>query len=223
VPVTVDFGVSLDRARYVFICVMPVAGLSLVLSDLRLTGVLSVRHGANKKVAKGAVQSPVGDVGVDTFEFWIPERRPGGQNFAITFDPPLAAFAPASTLSGPSRPTTQTNAWVPALADPAPALTLSWPTPQTIRTVELAFDTDFDHAMESVQWGHPERRMPLCVKHYRLRDESGRVLAEVADNHQTRNVIRFDTAVVTDRLVVELVPQPGQAPAAVFQVRCYAD
>ena len=223
VPVTVDFGVSLDRARYVFICVMPVAGVSLVLSDLRLSGVLAVRHGANKKVAKSAVQSPVGDVGVDTFEFWIPERRPGGQNFAISFDPPLAAFAPASTLNGPSRPTTQTNAWVPALADRTPALKLSWPKPQTIRTVELAFDTDFDHAMESVQWGHPERRMPLCVNQYRLRDGSGRVLAEVEKNHQTRNVIRFDAAVVTDRLLVELVPQPGQPPAAIFQVRCYAD
>ncbi len=223
VPVTVDFGVVLDQARYVFICVMPVAGVSLVLSDQRLTGILSVRHGANKKVAKSAVQNPTSDVGVDTFEFWIPERRPSGQNFALGFDPPLAAFAPAHTLTGPARPTTRTNAWVPALADPAPTLTLSWPTPQTIRTVELSFDTDFDHAMESVQWGHPERRMPLCAQNYRLRDADGRVLAEVVKNHRTRNVIRLEAAVVTDRLVVELVPESGQPPAAVFQVRCYAD
>jgi hypothetical protein len=223
VPVTVDFGVSLDRAQYVFICVMPVAGVDLVLSDLRLTGVLSVRHGANKKVAKGAVQSPVGDVGVDSFGFWIPERRPGGQNFALTFDPPLSAYDPACTLRGPARPTSRTNAWVPALADPAPTLTLSWPVPQTIRTVELSFDTDFDHAMESVQWCHPERRMPFCVQNYRLRDALGRVLAEVAGNHQTRNVVRLPEAVVTDRLLVELVPESGQHPMAVFQVRCYAD
>ena len=223
VPVTVDFGITLDRACYGFLCVMPVGGVQLVLSDQRLTGVLAVRHGADKKVAKGAVQSPVGDVGVDSFEFWIPERRPGGQNFAITFDPPLSAFAPAHALNGPARPTTCTNAWVPALADPAPALTLSWPSPQSIRTIELCFDTDFDHAMESVQWGHPERRMPFCVKNYRLLDGHGRVLAEISRNHQTRNVVRLQEAVVTDRLVVELTPEADLSPAAVFQVRCYAD
>jgi len=223
VPVTVDFGIALERAQYVFVCVMPAGGVQLALSDQRLTGVLSVRHGANKKVAKSAVQSPQGDVGVDTFEFWIPERRPGGHNFAVSFDPPLAGFEPANVLAGPDRPTTQSNAWVAGLSDSRPVLTLSWDAPQMIRRVELSFDTDFDHAMESVQWGHADRAMPFCVKHYRLLDGEGRPLAEVADNHQTRNVIKLAEAAVTDRLTLEILESHGPVPAAVFRVRCYAE
>jgi len=33
-----------------------------------------------------------------------------------------------------------------------------------INRIILNFDTDFDHPMESVQMGHPENRVPFCVK-----------------------------------------------------------
>jgi hypothetical protein len=220
--VTVDFGVQIDKPRYVFVCVMPAAGVRVHLSDQRVTGVLSLMHGANKKVAKSAVQKPATDVGVDTFEFWIPERRPGGKNLAVAFEPPLAVFAPANVLQGPTRPTTQPNAWVAGFDDAAPRLTLAWSKPQTIGRIELSFDTDFDHAMETVQWGHPERAMPFCVKRYRIRDGKGSVIAECGENHQTRNVVKLPTAVTTDRLVIECLSTHG-TPAAIMEVRCYED
>ncbi len=218
--VTVDFGVEITKPQYVFICVMPCAGVAVKLSDLRITGVISLMHGANKKVAKNAVQTPPPGIGVDTFEFWIPERRPAGQNLAINFDPPLRGFGPDNVLNGIARPTVQANAWVAAANDQAPKLTLSWPAPQTLSRVELSFDTDFDHAMEGVQWGHHDRAMPFCVKHYRILDAKGTVLAECADNHQTRNVVKLATPVTTDRLVIECRETHG-APAAIFEVRCY--
>ena len=84
----------------------------------------------------------------------------------------------------------------------------------------LSFDTDFDHPMESVLHGHPERDMPFCVRHYRLLDGQGRVLHEVPDNHSSRNVVRFERPVTTDTLQVEVVSTHG-APAAIFEVRCY--
>jgi hypothetical protein len=219
----VDFGVSVPRAQYVFVCVMPCDGVAVHLSDQRVTGVLSLTHGANRKVAKNAVQSPPAGIGVDTFEFWIPMRRPAGQNLAMAFDPPIALFGAENVLDGPTRPATQPNAWVAALHDPKPALTLRWERPQTISRIELFFDTDFDHAMESVQWGHPERAMPFCVKHYRVRDADGALLAECAENHQTRNRIVLPQPVKTDRIVIECIStHGGGTPAALFAVRCYA-
>ena len=216
----VDFGVSLPAPAYVFVCLLPVAGVQVHLSEQRVTGVLALQQGANRKVAKKAVQEPPAGIGVDTFEFWIPERRPGGQNLALTCDPPLALFGPAQVTRGPARPTTQPNAWVAAVDDPAPTLTLDWDQPQTLTRIVLSFDTDFDHAMESVQWGHPERAMPFCVKSYVLRSGDGSVLAEVTDNHQTRNVITLSRPISTQRLTLTCRATHG-APAAVFRVACY--
>ena len=218
---TVDFEVTIDSPRYVFICLMASPSVSACLSDQRVTGVLSIMHGANRKVAKNAVQSPIGDIGVETFEFWIPERRPAGKNLAIAFEPPIALFGPANVLQGQGRPTTQPNAWVASLEDENPKLALRWDAPQSIGRIELFFDTDFDHAMESVQWGHPERAMPFCVQHYRILDGDGNLLAEVHDNHQTRNTIRLEPAILTDHLVVECLGCHGRVPTAIFQLRCY--
>ena len=219
--VAIDFGVEIPRDQYVFICLMPCPAVSVRLSDQRVTGVLSLVHGANRNVAKQATQTPPRGIGVDTFEFWIPERRPGGRNLAVSFDPPLAGFGPENLRNGACRPTTGPNAWVAGLGDQAPSLTLRWAAPQRLSRIELCFDTDFDHAMESVQWGHPERAMPFCVKRYRICDAKGRVLAACEDNHQTRAVIRLPKPILTDRLTVDNLTSHGGVPVSLFDVRCY--
>ena len=84
------------------------------------------------------------------------------------------------------------------------------------------FDTDFDHAMETVQRGHPESAMPFCVKRYRLTNGNGSVYAKVDDNHQTVNQIQFGETVETDKLRVEVLETHGDAPAAIFGMHCYA-
>ncbi len=84
------------------------------------------------------------------------------------------------------------------------------------------FDTDFDHPMESVLMGHPERVVPFCVKHYRVRDETGKVIAEDGDNHSTQIDITPPEPVLTNALEVELLATQGSAPAALFALRCYA-
>jgi hypothetical protein len=115
----------------------------------------------------------------------------------------------------------QPNAWVASPADPKPALHLLWPKPQSIRTVVLKFDTDFDHPMESVLMGHPERTMPFCVRDYILRDDQGRVLREVTGNYQSINTITFDTAIQTRSLTLEVKHPSPEVPAAVFEILCY--
>jgi hypothetical protein len=212
---------SVDSPRYLAYCLLKNDDVSVYLSDVRITGVLSLAQSMNKAVAKDARQEPPEGSGIDCFEFWLPSRRPGGKNFAGRVEPPLGVFRGASVINGIARPVLQPNAWVAALDDPAPAICLRWQEPQTITRIELAFDTDFDHPMESVLMGHPERDMPFCARHYRVLDDAGTLLFECADNHQTRSTIRLAAPVSTTELRIEILSTHG-ASAAIFELRCYA-
>ncbi|MDZ7618704.1 MAG: FAD-binding dehydrogenase, partial [Patescibacteria group bacterium] len=216
----VDFETTIDADQYLFVCLMAQPRVRVRLSDRRLTGILSLRHGANRAVAESATQTVEGDLGIDTLEFWLPERRPGGHNLAMRIEPPLPCFHPRQVVSGVDRPTTTPNAWVADPSDPRPTLSLCWDGAQSIGRVELVFDTDLDHPMESVQMGHPERTVPFCVRHFRILDGQGRVLHEGRDNHQTRCTVRLPEPVKTDALHVECLATWGDAPAAVFRVSC---
>ncbi|MBL0159122.1 MAG: FAD-dependent oxidoreductase [Bryobacterales bacterium] len=207
--------------RYLAYCLMQNPAVSVRLSDDRVTGVLSLSQSMNKAVAKGARQEPPAGSGIDSFEFWLPSRRPGGKNFAITVEPPLRLFDGANVLNGIARPTVQPNAWVAAPGDEHPCLTLSWAEPRTISRVELSFDTDFDHPMESVLMGHPERDMPFCVKRFRLLDDAKNVLFEAEKCHLSRFSVQFSTVLRTTALHIEVLETHG-APAAILAVRCYA-
>lgn len=207
--------------RYAFVCFFGNGDISLRCSEQRLTGVLSLCHTVNLAVAKSAVQKPTEDIGVDTFEFWQPKRRPAGHNLALTLARPLEFFGAANVVNGLQRPTNQPNAWVADFADAKPALTLRWNAPQTIARIELMFDTDYDHPMESVLWGHPEDRMPFCVSSYRVIDETGRVLGSATGNYQTRAVIVLAQPTKTSALRIELERPAPHIPAALFEVRCY--
>lgn len=221
--IVADFKVELDEARYLFLCVMQNPAASVHCSAQRLTGILSIANGQNPAVSNYGRQEPQAGIGVETFEFWCPERRPDGQNFAFILDPPLTCFGPENVFNGWQRPTSAPNAWVAAFDDAQPTLSLEWDQSQTITQIYLGFDTDFDHPMESVQWGHPEAAMPFCVKHYRIKDGDGNVLAERDQNYQTRNWLTFDTPITTERLFIEILESHGDVPAAIFEVACYAE
>jgi hypothetical protein len=76
--------------------------------------------------------------------------------------------------------------------------------------------------METVLMGHPENTIPFCVRHYRILDADGKLIAECVDNHQTINRVVPDCPVVTAGLTVELLGSNGNAPPALFALRCYA-
>ena len=220
-PVQLDFGTTIDLPRYAFVCLMVNPGVSVHLSDQRVTGVLAVSQKFNRAVAKSPRQEAPPDSGIESFEFWLPERRPGGKNLAVTLEPPLEVFGVANLTNGFARPTRQPNAWVAAFDDGQPCVRLTWPRPQTIASIELGFDTDFDHPMESVLMGHPERVMPFCVRQFEILDGAGRVLHRCADQHQSHRSIRLEPPVTTDRLTITLAAPSAQIPAALFEVRCY--
>ena len=222
-PITVAFNTAINTARYVFVCLLKNPAVAVHTSELRVTGVLSVCNTQNPSVSNYGAQKPTQDIGIEAFEFWVPLRRPNGQNLAITVEPPLAVFEPTNVTNGWARPTVGPNAWVAAPGDPAPTLRLEWDRPQTIRRIELSFDTDFDHPMESVLMGHPERFMPFCVKRYRVLDAGMQVIATCDSNHQTRNTICLEEPISTSCLTIELLETQGNTPAALFDIRCYAN
>lgn len=243
------FNAKIAAPCYSFVCLLKNDAVSVHLSELRMTGVLAVCHDGNKAVAKSSTQTPPPDSGIDTFEFWIPKRRPEGKNFALRIVPPLECFGAANLTNGFARPTNQPNAWVADFADEQPMLRLAWPEPRTIARIELSFDTDFDHPMESVLVGHPESVMPFCVRDVALAQPArvptaitGRgktvaqaatdgsiasategLLFEVSGNHHSRQVIRLRKPVTTDCLELRLLAPSASVPAALFEVRCYAE
>ena len=211
--IELDFDQLIDEGRYAFICVMADPALRLHLSERRVTGLLALAYRRTQK--------PFHDIGVESFEFWTPPRRPDGHNIAMRFWPPINGFDAQNICNGLNRPVAAANAWVADPDDPAPTLDINWKTPQHISRVALMFDSDFDHAMETTLRGHPEDVMPFVVKNYRLTDGNGKTLAQVTNNHQTVNTIRFDEPVETDHLQLEVLDSAGDAPAALFALHCY--
>jgi len=241
--IKLDFKTPIDGTRYAFVCLLKNDDVSAHLSDQRLTGVLALCQAGNKAVAKSNIQSPPPGIGIDTFEFWTPKRRPAGKNLALTLDPPIDAFGAGNLTNGISRPTRSTNAWVADFSHEQPVIRLTWDTPRKISTIEIDFDTDFDHPMESVLMGHPEREMPFCVRDIKISttatsdlsrpgDRSTtatishaavkHVIAEIIGNHQTRRTITLDSPVMTDCLELHILIPSITSPAALFAVRCFS-
>ncbi|HEX7652005.1 MAG TPA: FAD-dependent oxidoreductase [Verrucomicrobiae bacterium] len=236
IKLPVQFDYRIDEARYVFVCLLKNEAVAVHLSNQRVTGILAVCHNGNKAVAKSATQMPPPDSGLDTFEFWTPQRRPGGRNLAVRVDPPLDVFRVGNLINGIDRPTRQPNAWVAGFDQQQPALRLTWTTSQRIARLELCFDTDFDHPMESVLMGHPENVMPFCVRRVILvqpsqglagqsdglaGEPSAQVLWELAENHQTRLCLRLPEPLVTDQLELRFEAPGDTIPVALFAIRCY--
>lgn len=220
--IPLQFTKSIDQDRYAFLCLMPNPRVSVRLSDERLTGILTLYQRFDEKVAKSPAQTPPPNSGIDRFEFWIPQRRPNGKNPAVEIHPPLACFGTENLLNGWTRPIRQPNAWVADPEDEHPSITLSWEEPRTLSRIDLFFDGDYDHPMETVLWGHPEREIPFCIKKYRVLDENGKVLQEMSDNHHAHNILRLDSPVTTKTVKIEHLSTETPIPPALFAIHCHA-
>jgi hypothetical protein len=220
-PLQIAFDALIDKPRYCFICFLRAEGVSIRGSEERVTGILSLGNAANKSVAKSAAQEPDPSLGIESFELWIPERRPAGHNIAIRFAKPFPIFKAEQLRSGYERPLFQSNAWVADPREGESLLTLNWEAAQSIESIILAFDCDYDHPMESVIQNHPERQMPFCVTDFRIEDGSGKELCKIVDNHHGYRTINFKEAIETSKLRIALKKPPSGLPTALFGVRCY--
>ncbi|UFH53527.1 FAD-dependent oxidoreductase [Spirosoma sp. KNUC1025] len=221
--ITLSFDSHLDEPQYVFVTFLKNEHIQLQYSQLRVTGIVSVFNKINPAVSNYGKQEPTEDIGVDTFEFWCPERRPAGQNMALRISPGIRLFSPENVRNGIQRPTNQPNAWVARQNDSNPTLTVSWPEKQRLSQVVLSFDTDFDHPLESVIMIHPETVSPFCACEFILCNDRQERIAHQTDNHQSRTIIRFANPIETSILTIHLKPQTDHAPASLMEVRCYGE
>jgi len=221
--IELSFRHEFKEKEYAYLVFQQNKKVQLSFSKKRITGILSVFNTINHAVSNNGKQKPPEDIGIDTFEFWVPKRRPAGENIALKFTPALSVFNVGNLVNGISRPTNQPNAWVADFDDEKPVLTLAWKTAQKINRIELSFDTDFDHPMESVLMTHPENVMPFCIQNYKILDETGNVLFEKRGNYQTRNIIRLQQPVMTKELKIQFEKSSADIPVSLFEVRCYND
>ena len=220
--VSLPFTAHLSDSCYALICLMANDDVCVSLSDQLVTGTITVSHKQEARVARGAVQEPPPGIGIDSFEFWTPSRRPKGKNIACQAAPAIDSFSPQNVLNGVGRPTSESNAWVAAWDDPQPTLRLSWKTPQQIGQIELSFDPDYDHPLEQVLTPQPEPIMPHCVRSFRIFDDQRQLLHREDENHQARCVIQLPQPVRTTELTIEVDAPLANVPAALFEIRCYA-
>ncbi|HYE04629.1 MAG TPA: FAD-dependent oxidoreductase [Planctomycetota bacterium] len=212
--VDIDLAIDLPATQYAQLCVVAAGGASIVTSQALISGVRAgfIHH----------AQNPPSDIGVDSFDWWTPLRRPGAQNAALRCDPPLDAFVPGNAINGWNRPTTSPNTWVADPADREPTLVLRWDAPTTIGCVELFGDPDHEHPMEHVLMRHHDRVSPYLLRAFEIRDEHGALIHAVSGNHQGRVVARFAAPVAVRELRIGVLEMNGPAPAAIAEVRCYA-
>jgi len=221
--VTLNFERELEADQYAFITLLKNEQVKVKGSRQRVTGVLSVFNKINKAVSNYGKQEPTEGLGIDAFEFWTPERRPGGHNVAMQISPAVEAFSVNQLTNGFTRPRIRSNAWVAHPLDTTPMLEFMWEQPQTIKAIQLHLDTDFDHPLESSLLGHPESEAPFCVKNYTLYDGNGKVLYQEQNNHQTINQIVLDEAITTDKIILKLQHPSADVPAGLFAVYFYSN
>jgi len=214
----INFKRTLDKDQYAFIMFRPHPDVLIAMSDLRMTGILSVFSKYNLKVGNTGRQTPPEGSGFESFEFWCPERRPDGKNIAMEICPAINFFDAGNIANGYTRPGVLPNAWVASLEDDAPALELSWDSPQTVHGVTVFFDNDYDHAMESVQYGHPEDVIPFCVRDMEILTGDGKTLCCVSGNHSTIVSCVPGTPETVSRLVFKFSKPMDKVPASVFQI-----
>lgn len=220
---TLEWKTTISEDQYLYLVFRKNELVQLSTSKQRITGILTLYNTVNKAVSNFGKQEPPAGIGVDAFEFWVPKRRPAGENIALRFAPGIEGFKMENIRNGVARPTRGCNAWVASLEDAQPEIAFHWREIRKIKRVELSFDTDFDHPMETVLMSHPERVMPFCVQSYCLIDDQDKIVFEKVDNHQTRNVIEFPTSISTKSLSIRLKHPSHDTPAALFEVRCYEE
>ena len=212
--VRIDTDVVLREDCYAYFNFKHNDAVSLIPSAIQCSGVFSLRHTND--------QAPPSEWGLHGFEIWTPERRPDGAIVVMRSETALAApFAIDQLTNGFQRPGYWPNAWVASPDDLAPTVTFSWPEPKDVSRIEIVFDTDYNHPMESVVRGHPESIMPMCVRDYSIHDDRDSTLVQVTGNYRSIRTHQLERSIRTESLQIRIHGMNGRYPAALFDVRVY--
>ena len=218
---TTDFAHISTKDQYVFVCILKNELVSVQTSKMFLSGTMMLMNRYDKSVATSGVQLPPDGIGIDSFEFWLPSRRPAPQNLAFKLAAAIKPFKVSNLINGFCRPTNAANVWVADLNDENPCVTLTWDEPIEIKRIVLFFDSDFDHPLESTLRVHPERVVPHTVRNYRIMDADNKVIFEKSGNYQAVNEIILDHAINTSSIRIFPEHPSNNVPAAIFEVQVF--
>lgn len=214
---------TLQKSGYAYICLVQNEAIKVRLSDQRTTGIMTVQNKISKEVSNFGRQDPPKDIGIDSFEFWTPERRPEGKNFALAIHPPLHIYNPDKLSNGQVRPTAKglTNAWAATLEDENPKITMKWDNPRKIKTIRLFFDCDYDHALESTLWDHPEDKIPFVIADFSVQGDTGKTLAKVTGNYQAIHTVELKEPITTRSLFFQFERRGNTIPVSIFNISVF--
>jgi hypothetical protein len=218
---SIEFDHSFEEVKYAFVCFMSNEAVELAISEKRITGLLSVSNSVNVAVSNFGKQEPTGDIGVEAFEFWCPQRRPNGKNIAMEIEPALQAFSTENLRNGIQRPVKSTNAWVADYDTDTAKLKIVWSEIQTINKVVLYFDADDDHPLESVLLFNPEEKMPFCADEISVFNCNDELIGQISGNYLAQRTIHFDKPAIVTELKIKISNSDKTAPVSLFEVRCY--
>ncbi|NND07260.1 MAG: FAD-dependent oxidoreductase [Saprospiraceae bacterium] len=222
--ITFNCDKEIAKDCYAYVCFMKNEMVKIMLSDERYSGIMTVLQKENPAVSNYGRQEPPKDIGIDTFDFWTPEKMPAGQNIALTIVPAIKNFSPINITNNCIRPTSNgySNVWVADPMDANPKLRISWTKKQNITMLRLFFDCDYDNALPSVFVTHPNSEIPITVREYRIYDEHHHLLHEKLDNYQAVNKVIFDKPVLTDKLEIVFTKKESNIPVSVFKITAYS-
>ncbi|SEI57213.1 FAD dependent oxidoreductase [Dyadobacter koreensis] len=219
--ITLDWKAEFDDACYAFVCFIKNEHVKIQYSETRISGIVTVFNATNPAVSNYGKQEPTEDIGVDTFEFWCPQRRPEGRNIAMKLGTEIDLFEAENLRNGLQRPIASPNAWVADYNDRNPTILLTWAEITKISTIAFVFDADYDHPMENVIFLHPETVMPFCVTDLNVYNDKNELIGSIENNHQNRKTITLSEPVLTQNLKIELANSNENTPVSIFEIRCY--
>ena len=221
--ITYKSNALLSNDSYVYICLMKNSAVEIPLSDERFSGIMTVQQKVNRAVSNFGTQEPPKTIGIDTFDFWTPERMPNGKNIAMKISPSLQCFSLENIKNNHLRPTSngQVNGWVSALNDDESKLTLKWNTKQDVKKIKLFFDADFDNALESTLMSHPQSITNFVVNDYKIFDDSNKLIHTQKGNYQAINNIMLDKQIKTSSLTIVFSKPQKNIPVTLFKISVY--
>ena len=154
------------------------------------------------------------------------------RNAHVTAATSIAGSAPENVINGLVRdkPGEWKNRWGAPMSGAAPWLELRWATPQTLREVQLTFDTGFQRQLTLSEQANQKKGMvrgpqPETIADYVIEyaDESGvfRELTRVEGNYQRLRRHAFpEISTVALRFTARRTQ--GSEEARLYEIRCYA-
>ncbi|WP_309121102.1 FAD-dependent oxidoreductase [Paenibacillus sp.] len=151
-------------------------------------------------------------------------RYSGGVTMSFRVSPAQHCYGAAQVVSGVTRPYRYTNLWRSDPNEPLPQrVTLTWPEPIRIGRVELTFPGQLlrDYRSYPALYRDPQCPKDLVVEAY----EDGRwtEVGSLAGNYRRQAAVVPSHPVVADRLRVTVTATNGDASAAIYEIRCYAE